>query len=135
MRLVCDSLRLLGDYGTVLQGEEFECPDESAMQLIRDGKARRADAPKVLYDTKVIGPETPKIRYETKTQEQDEETTGNKGALEVSDSRPFRNGALHHEEPASVAPEVDPAVPDANVPEQGTPDRGRRRRRERSGSR
>ena len=56
MRLVCLSNQLTGSYGTVVAGEEFECEDPTAIELLRAGFVRKPGSPAVQYETKVIVP-------------------------------------------------------------------------------
>jgi hypothetical protein len=60
MRLIAYR-QLTGSYGTVAAGKEFEADDDIALQLIEQGKAVKADPPKIEYMTKVIVPEAPEI--------------------------------------------------------------------------
>ena len=106
MRLIANR-QLTGVYGSVVAGDGFDVEDATGRQLMSAGLARRADPPRVQYETKVITPEAP----------------------EVSARQPFRDSALPHEEPPSVAPESDSLLPPANVSESGAADRGRRGRR------
>ena len=54
--------QLTGEYGTVIAGQQFIVRDEIAMQLLKDGVVRRAEAPRIAYSTKVIRPqETPEV--------------------------------------------------------------------------
>src|SRR5687767_9167576 len=107
MLLTCAVGSLLGDYGKVSQGQEFECKDERvALQLIAEGKAYRVMPPPVIHET------TP----------------------EVSARPPFRDVPVPDEEPAPVAAESNPVLPGSNVSQQGTPHPRRRRGRKGSGS-
>lgn len=110
MRLISNR-QLTGDYGSVAAGEQFECSEDVGAHLLRQGSARRADPPRILYDTKIVVPEAPTV-----------------GAR-----LPFRNCPLHNPESAPVAPEGDSVLPAADVPEgtQGTTDPVRRRGRPR----
>ena len=92
-------------------GIPFEVEDGEAQQLIVMGHARKAEPPKVLYETKVITP------------------------AEVGPTIPFRDGALHNAEPEEVVAASDQVLPSANVRKQGNADPGGRRGRSRFGSR
>ena len=48
MRLIAIR-QLVGDYGRVADGQQFEAPEDVAKQLLARGLARRADPPEVLY--------------------------------------------------------------------------------------
>ena len=106
MRLIANR-QLTGDYGSVVAGDGFEVEDATGHQLITAGLARRAETPRVQYETKVITPEAP----------------------EVSARQPFRELSLPHAEPPSVAPESDRVVPPTDLSQSGVVDRGRRGRR------
>jgi hypothetical protein len=112
MRLIAVAHQLTGVYGTVTAGEEFECRDDLAKQLVRSGSARKAAPPRVLYETKVVVPEAP----------------------EVGARPPFRNVPVHHAESPPVAPEGDPVLPAADLPAPGAADSGGRGKRKRFGS-
>jgi hypothetical protein len=60
MRLIANS-QLRGEYGLVEEDREFDCPEHIAPKLLRSGKARRPDPPRVLYETKIIVPEAPEV--------------------------------------------------------------------------
>ena len=97
MRVIANR-QLSGVYGRKVMGEEFECPDDIVNQLLDNDLVRPAAQPKVVYETKVIWPESP----------------------EVTARPPFRDGALHHEEPPRVAPESDQELPKPDVHRRGT---------------
>ena|ERR1700737_4559457 len=109
MRLICTAQQLTGDYGTVTAGQEFDCPDDVAQQLLAVGSVRKPGPPRVRYETKVIVPEAP----------------------EVGARLPFRDMPVSHEESSSVAAEGDRVLPESDVPEQGAADNRRRGRRAR----
>ncbi|HTF69826.1 MAG TPA: hypothetical protein VK638_44825 [Edaphobacter sp.] len=111
MKLIANR-QLTGTYGTVTAGQTFEVEDATAVQLITQGVAHKADPPRVEYQTKVIKPEAP----------------------EVSPREPFRDSLMPYEEPAAVAPESNRIVPQSDIPERRDVDRRRRRGRPRSGS-
>lgn len=116
MRLIAVAQQLTGEYGTVTAGQEFECREDIAIELLRSGSARQPDPPRVLYETK------PRAGYETKVIVPE--------APEASPRPPFRNMPLPDAQPAPVAPKGDPVLPAADVPPEGTADpRGRRERK------
>jgi hypothetical protein len=80
--------------------------------LIHNHMARKADPPRIEYQTKVIKPEAP----------------------EVSPREPFCDVRLPYEEPPTVAPESAPSISAADVQERGDAHPRRRRGRPRSGS-
>src|SRR5580658_7170856 len=89
MRLVCVSSQLTGAYGTVIAGEEFECEDSIATELLRAGFVRKPGSPTVRYETKVIVPEAP----------------------QVSARQPFRHLPVSDPRPETVASEGDYVFP------------------------
>lgn len=120
MRLIANT-QLTGDYGTVVEGQEFNVNDENdAKQLISRGMARRASPPRILYQTKPARFETPTIQAE---------------APGVSARDPFLYGALPNPQQTGVATEGDHVLASANVSEPRTADSGGRRGRKGSGSR
>ncbi len=112
MRLVCNRPQLHGDYGDVVLGQEFDCEDHTARELIGLGHARIPDPPQVLYETKVVTPEAP----------------------QVSARQPFHHLPLSDKEQTAVAPQSDPLLPAADLPEPGTAHPLRRPERKGSGS-
>ena len=48
MRLIANS-QLSGEYGTVTAGQEFECQDAIAFELLRTNMVRKAGPPTVRY--------------------------------------------------------------------------------------
>jgi len=110
MKLVCIAQQLTGEYGTVTAGQEFECPQEIAMQLIRGGSAKKPGSPRVVYETKPKTFETP----------------------EVSPRQPFRDSSVPDKKSASVAPEGHPLLSGSDVPAPRNVDCGGRGRRSRS---
>ena len=107
MRLVANR-QLTGVYGTVAPHQVFDAPDDVGVELLRDGKARRPDPPAVI-ETKVFRPP------------------------EVGPVIPFRDVSVPDPEQASVVAARDSVLSVPDVPEQGTPDTGRRRKRLRLG--
>jgi len=93
MKLVCIAQQLTGEYGTVTAGQEFECREEIAMQLIRGGSAKKPGSPRVVYETKPKTFETP----------------------EVSPRQPFRDSSVPDKKSASVAPEGDPVLSGSEI--------------------
>ena len=85
MRLVCVSSQLTGAYGTVIAGQEFDCEDSIAVELLRSGFVRKPASPGVRYETKVITPE----------------------ASGVSPRQPFRHMPVSDKRPEVVASEGD----------------------------
>lgn len=118
MRLIANC-QLTGDYGTVATGEAFVIADDLALKLISQGCARRADPPRILYETKPYKFETPTIKPE---------------APEVSARPPFRDLLVPDPKPQTLSPESDPVLPKPNVSEQGTVDSSGRGRRKGSAS-
>ena len=106
MRLIANR-QLTGSYGSVVAGDGFDVEDATARQLINAGLARRAEQPRIQYETKIIAPEAP----------------------QVSARQPFRDSALPHEESPRVASESDQLLSSTDLPESGITDRGRRGRR------
>jgi hypothetical protein len=94
------------EYGVVEPGGTFTCDDGIARQLIRNGRARE-----VTYETKVIVPEVQTLTAE-----------------------PFRYVPVLDPEPSRVAPESDRVLSESDVPEPGTPDRGKRAGRKAPGT-
>ena len=107
MRLIAHrQLHNPGLYGTVAEGHDFDCPDEDvAGQLIQSGLARKAEPPKILYETKVMTPP------------------------EVGPAVPFRDVPMPDTKPSGLAATGDPVLPEPNLSEPGAADRGRRRGR------
>jgi hypothetical protein len=104
MRIVANT-QLTGIYGTVVAGEEFDCPDGTALELLRLGRARRVAPPAVRYETKVIVPEAP----------------------EVSAREGFRHLRVPDKKSANVAPEGHRLLARPDIPKQRTAhSRGRR---------
>jgi hypothetical protein len=104
MKLVALS-QLAGVYGTVRDNEEFECPDDIATQLLAMNKVRKAAAPKIIKETKVITPP------------------------EVGPCIPFRDGAVPDAQSKGMATSGDSVLQKSDLAEQGTPGpRGRRGR-------
>ena len=120
MRIVCVAPQLTGDYGTVVQGQEFEVDELIGSQLVRNGHARRADPPRIVYQTKVVTPESATVALE---------------APGVSPRPPFRDVPMLNPESPRVAPASDPLLSGPDVCKPGTPYRSGRRRREGFGSR
>lgn len=118
MKLIANR-QLTGAYGTVAPGEEFECADEIAGELLRAYLVRPATPPRVTYETKVIWPAAPSQSFE---------------APEVSARLPFRDVPVPDAESKAVAPESHSVLPDADVPKSGAIDSRGRGRRARSGA-
>lgn len=112
MRLVANT-QLTGAYGTVVAGQEFECHDPTALELLRAGSVRKVGPPAVRYETKVISPGE---------------------APQVSARENFRHMPLSDEGSETVASEGDPVLRAADVQQRGAADRSGRRGRSRSGS-
>jgi hypothetical protein len=102
--------QLTGEYGTVNPGQEFEARDEIAEDLLRRGLVRRAEPPRIEYETKVIVPEAP----------------------EVSPRQPFRHQPVPNKEPKKLASQGDPVFSTTNLPAMRADDFGGRRGRSRS---
>jgi hypothetical protein len=104
MKLIALS-QLTGVYGTVQEGGIFDCPEDIALQLLAMNKARKADPPKIIRETKVITPP------------------------EVGPIVPFRDCAVPNKEQAGMVAEGNPVLSKSDLAKQGTPDpRGRRGR-------
>ena len=103
--------QLTGVYGTVTPGQEFNCPEDVAKELLRAGVAHKAEPPKVLYETKVVRPP------------------------EVGPTIPFRDMPVSDQKPEEVAAAGDHVLPAADIPKQGASDSGGRRGRLRFGGR
>src|ERR1700728_5145826 len=112
MRLIAVAQQLTGVYGTVTAGQEFECRDDIAAHLLRSGSARKADPPRVTYETKVVVPEAPEVRPRL----------------------PFRDVPVRHSESPPVDPESDSVLPEPDVSLPGAADSGGRRKRKGFGS-
>ena len=115
MRLIANR-QLAGDYGVVVAGDQFIVSDPDGLKLIEMGVARRADPPRVLYETKPARYEMPTIQP---------------AAPEVSArASDFRDVCLPDAKPAPVAPESNSVLPKPNASEPGTADPvGRRGRK------
>ena len=118
MKLIANRQLCFGN-NVVEGGEEFEMPDDVAADLMRREVARRAEPPKILYETKPARMETPTIQPESP---------------EVTARQPFRNVPVLDEEPQAVAPAGDPVLPESDIHEQRTADPSGRRKRARFGS-
>ena len=105
--------QLTGSYGTVVAGQEFECEEATARELLSAGMVRKTGPPIVRYETKVIVPEAP----------------------EVSARHSFRDVPVSDEEPEAVAAQSHPVLRAADAPERGTADSGGRGRRSGSAAR
>ena len=115
MKLIANSQLHISSHDlTVAAGQTFELPDGLAMQLLKAGKVRKADPPRVQYETRVIIPESRTIQPE---------------APEVSARPPFRDVPVSDPQPPSMAPESHSVLPAANVQGQRVADSGRRGRR------
>ena len=112
MRLISNT-QLTGSYGTVVAGQEFECEESTARELLTAGIVRKAGPPAVRYETKVIVPEAP----------------------EVSARHSFRDVPVPDEESEELASEGNRLLPAADAPERGTADSGGRGGRSRSAAR
>ena len=113
MRLVCISNQLSGAYGTVVAGQEFECEDPTAIELLRAGFVRKPGSPAVQYETKVIVPHE---------------------APQVSPRQPFRHVPVSDARPETVASQGDCVFPPAADEQRGTAHSGRRTGRQGSRS-
>lgn len=111
MRIITH-IQLKGDYGLKAPGDEFECPDELALRLIKEGKAHRAGVPKILYETKVIVPEAPEVG-----------------------PGPFRDRAVLDAKSTEMAATSDTGLPESDVSKQETFSLSRRRGRPRNSDR
>lgn len=109
MRLIANT-RLYNPaaYGTALQGQEFDCPDDIAQELIAQGKARKADPPKILKETKVISPP------------------------EVGPVIPFRDVSMSDKKQEKVASEGNQVLSQSDAPKPRAADSGGRGKRLRS---
>lgn len=107
MRVIANR-QLTGVYGTVVAGQEFECPDEVARQLLYSGVVRKADPPQVLYETKVVRP------------------------AEVGPTQPFRDLSVPDKGQETMASPRDPVVQVADL--SGTAINHRKRFMRRGGS-
>lgn len=105
--------QLTGSYGTVYAGQTFETDDQTALHLMRNNMAHKADPPKIEYEVQAIRPQE---------------------APEVSPREPFRDSNLPYEEPAQLAPESNRILPQPDLPTAANADHRRRRGRPRSGS-
>ena len=112
MLLVAGS-QLTGSYGTVQAGQEFECPDGTALELLLAGRAQKAGQPTMRYETKVIQPGE---------------------ASQVSAREAFRHVPVSDPRPETVASEGDCVFSGADARKRGAADTGRRTGRQRPGS-
>ncbi len=112
MRIVANR-QLTGVYGTVSAGQEFECHDATALELLQAGFVQRAGAPAVRYETKVIVPAE---------------------APQVSARDSFRHVPVSDARPETVAAAGDCVFPGPDAPQRGAADSGGRRGRQRPGS-
>jgi hypothetical protein len=104
MLLVSDSQLYIK--GTDYQaGIPFEIDEDEGQFLIARGTARKAEPPKVLYETKVIRP------------------------AEVGPVIPFRDVPMPDAQPETVAAAGNPMLSKSDLAEQGIADPGRRRGR------
>lgn len=104
MKLIALS-QLTGVYGTVQEDGIFDCPEDIALQLLAMNKARKADPPKIVKETKVITPP------------------------EVGPIVPFRDGAVPDAQSKGMATEGNSVLSKSDLAKQGTSDpRGRRGR-------
>ena len=105
MKLIANrQLHNPGLYGTVAEGHEFNCTDEEvAKDLIRNDLARKAEPPRILYETKVIVPP------------------------EVGPAVPFRDMPVPDKKPEAVVAASDPVLSESNLSEPGAADSRRRR--------
>lgn len=104
--------QLFGDYGAVVAGQQFECQDDVANELIARSLVRRLEAPKVAYEVKVIVPEAPEVAA-------------------AREPEPFRSDVpLPDPEPQGMAPEGNRVLPGSDVRQERPANRGRRRGRE-----
>jgi hypothetical protein len=117
MRLVAKS-QLTGSYGTVANGQEFECPDATALELLRAGCARKAG---------VLGTHETKAQYETKVIVPEASEVGPR-------SSSFRELPVPDSQPPDVAPESHRVLPKSDAPKRGAAHLGGRRGRTRSRS-
>lgn len=122
MKLIANK-QLTGSYGRVIAGQAFETNDPDAVILVRMGHARKIEAPKISYETKVVVPQS-QPAFETKSVE----------VSEVDPRLPFRDGTQYNAEPPAVDSESDSMLPIPDVPEQGNANRRGRRRYQGSGS-
>lgn len=113
MRLIANKPLYSREFGPVRQGDEFDRPDDIGRELLAMGYARKPDAPRVLYSTKVIRPEAPEVRARD----------------------PFRDVPVLDEKSSGVVAESDPMLPRPDVPESRVADHRGRRQRHGSGSR
>jgi hypothetical protein len=104
MKLIANR-QLTGVYGTVGPGEAFECDDELAQELLRAGVVRKAEPPRVLYQTKAVSPP------------------------EVGPAIPFRDLPVPDAKPQEVAAQGDPVLPGPNLRQERAPDPVKRRGR------
>jgi len=107
--------QIVGDYGNIAAGQEFEVDEETAAHLetlgVVEPRVVYASGP-LLYSTKVVTPEAPEV-----------------GARPA-----FRDVPLRNAKPAAVATEGDSVLPEPDVPVQGAADSGRWAGRKRSGA-
>lgn len=113
MRLIANC-QLTGDYGVVSKDQSFILPDGDAQKLLDSGCARRADPPRVLYQSKPYRFETPTVEME---------------APGVSARPPFRNMPVSHQESPPVVTTSDSLLPKADISLSGTADPGGRGKR------
>lgn len=98
---------LYGSYGQKRPDEEFDCPDDTAQELLKSGLVRYAMPPKVEYETKIIRPTAP----------------------EVSPREPFRHVPVPDAKPETVDSEGNRVLSNTNILEGGAAhNRGRGRR-------
>lgn len=119
MRLVA-TRNIVGDYGTVGEGQQFDCPDDVAESLIARGLAHPATPPRVLYESKPMSYETKPARFE-------------QPEVKPELGTPFRNGVVFDKKPPSVAPESDSVLAGTDVQEQRVVDNRGRHGRSRFG--
>jgi hypothetical protein len=82
----------------------MDLPDSLAEELLKNGVARKPDAPRVVYETKIVTPEAPEVASST-----------------------FRDVHVSHAQSAPIPLAGDPVLPGTDVPEPRVAYRGRRR--------
>lgn len=138
-RLVCAVGQLFNEkeYGQVVEGQEFNCSEHVALQLLRNGYARRPLAPAAEYEIKITWPsleEAPAVAATEQTKEADRPADISEFKLQIVGGAPADNGDLPDPEPPAVDTGNASVLLQPDVPEHGTDHSRGRGRGKRGGS-
>lgn len=115
MLVICNVGSLLGVYGAVVEGQQFECPDDVAKQLLAKGYVRRPLEPAMTYEVKVIEASPAPMRYETKVIQPSFSAAAHE--TKEGDRLAVSDGDLPDGQPAGVGTEDVAVLPGADVSE------------------